>query len=91
MGMLTSHLFYGALIVDLVLAVVAVELIAITVYWHAKRRGIAPAQLLPNLAAGALLLLALRFSLADYPWPWYTACLALAGVANIADLRQRWR
>jgi hypothetical protein len=86
-----ANFFYAAHTVDLVLAVVAVEVIAITVYWHAKHRGIAPAQLLPNLAAGALLLLALRFSLSDYAWPWYTACLALAGVANIADLRQRWR
>jgi hypothetical protein len=91
MGMLMTNFLYGVRAVDLVLAVVAVEIVAITVYWHTKHRGIAPAQLLPNLAAGALLLLALRFSLSDYAWPWYTACLALAGIANIADLRQRWR
>jgi hypothetical protein len=91
MGMLMTNFLYGVHTVDLVLAVVAVEIIAITVCWHKKRRGIAPAQLLPNLAAGALLLLALRFSLSDYAWPWYAACLALAGIANIADLRQRWR
>lgn len=77
--------------VDLILAIVAVEIVAITLYWHARGRGIAPAQLLPNLLAGALLLLALRLSLSGYAWPWYTACLALAGVANVADLRQRWR
>jgi hypothetical protein len=91
MSMLMPNFFYGTRIVDFVLAVVAVEIIAITVYWHSKHRGIAPAQLLPNLAAGALLLLALRFSLSEYAWPWYTACLAFAGIANIADLRQRWR
>ena len=91
MGALMTNFLYGVHTVDLVLAVVAVEIIAITVYWQAKHRGIAPAQLLPNLAAGALLLLALRFSLSGYAWPWYTACLALAGIANIADLRQRWR
>lgn len=81
----------GAHAVDLVLAIVAVELAGLTLYWHAKHRGIAPAQLLPNLLAGALLLLALRLALSDYSWPWYTACLALAGIANVADLRQRWR
>ncbi len=81
----------GAHAVDLVLAIVAIEVVAITLYWHARGRGIAPALLLPNLLAGALLLLALRLSLSGYSWPWYTACLALAGVANVADLRQRWR
>jgi hypothetical protein len=77
--------------VDLILAIVAAELIGLTLYWHARRRGIAPAHLLPNLLAGALLLLALRLALSNYSWPWYTACLALAGIANAADLRQRWR
>jgi hypothetical protein len=77
--------------VDLILAIVAIEIAAITRYWQTRRRGIAPAQLLPNLLAGALLLLALRLALSDFAWPWYTACLALAGIANVADLRQRWR
>jgi hypothetical protein len=81
----------GVHAVDFVLAIVAIEVVTLTLYWHAKRRGIAPAQLLPNLLAGVLLLLALRLSLSDYSWPWYTACLALAGIANVADLRQRWR
>ena len=81
----------GVHAVDLILAIVAVEVVAITAYWHATHRGIAPASLLPNLLAGALLLAALRLALSGYSWPWYTACLALAGLANVADLRQRWR
>jgi hypothetical protein len=83
--------FTGIHTVDLVLAIVAIELVAITTYWRASGRGIGPSQLLPNLFAGALLLLALRFALSACSWPWYTACLALAGIANVADLRQRWR
>lgn len=81
----------GVYAVDLILAIVAFELVAFTLYWQMRGRGIAPAQLVPNLLAGALLLLALRLSLSGYSWPWYTACLALSGVANVADLRQRWR
>jgi hypothetical protein len=81
----------GVHAIDLILAIVAIEIVVIGLYWHARHRGIAPAQLLPNLLAGALLLLALRLSLSDYSWPWYMACLALAGIANVADLRQRWR
>jgi hypothetical protein len=81
----------GAHAVDLILAIVAAECVALTLYWHMTRRGIAPAKLMPNLLAGALLLLALRLALSGYAWPWYTACLAAAGIANVADLRQRWR
>jgi hypothetical protein len=83
--------FSGPRVVDLVLAVVGLEVLGITLYWHVTRRGIAPARLLPNLLAGAALLLALRLALSNFAWPWYTACLAIAGIANVTDLRQRWR
>jgi hypothetical protein len=86
-----SEVFASPRIVDLVLMVVGLELLGISLYWHMTRRGIAPARLLPNLLAGAALLLALRLALSDFAWPWYTACLAIAGIANVADLRQRWR
>ena len=81
----------SAHIVDLVLAIVGLEIIVIALYLRVTRRGITPAEVLPNLFAGALLLLALRLALSGYPWPWYMACLAAAGIANVADLRQRWR
>jgi hypothetical protein len=81
----------SAHIVDLVLAIVVAEGFALTLHWRITGRGVAPSQLLPNLLAGALLLLALRLALSDLSWPWYTACLAAAGLANAADLRQRWR
>lgn len=86
-----TDLLSGVHAIDLILAIVAFELVGFTLYWHLCGRGIAPTQLLPNLLAGALLLLALRLALSGYSWPWYTACLALSGVANVADLRQRWR
>jgi hypothetical protein len=86
-----TDFFASTHIVDLVLAIVGLEIIVIALYWRVTRRGITPAELLPNLFAGALLLLALRLALSGYPWPWYTACLAAAGIANVADLRQRWR
>ena len=86
-----SEFLSSALVVDLVLLVVGLEVLGISLYWHLTRRGIAPANLLPNLLAGAALVLALRLALRDFSWPWYTACLAIAGIANVTDLRQRWR
>lgn len=81
----------SAHVVDLILGIMVLQVIGLSVYWRVTSRGIAPALLLPNLLAGAALLLALRFALSGYPWPWYVACLAAAGIANVADLRQRWR
>jgi hypothetical protein len=86
-----SEFLSSGRVVDLVLLVVGLEVLGITLYWHLTRRGIAPANLLPNLLAGAALVLALRLALSDFSWPWYTACLAIAGIANVTDLRQRWR
>ena len=86
-----TEFFSSARVVDLVLIVVSLEVLGISLYWHKTQRGIAPANLLPNLLAGAALALALRFALTGFSWPWYTACLAIAGIANVADLRQRWR
>ncbi len=83
--------FSSARVVDLVLVVVSLEVLGISLYWRATGRGIAPTHLLPNLLAGAALVLALRLALSDFSWPWYTACLAVAGIANVTDLRQRWR
>ena len=86
-----TEFFRSPHLVDLILAIVAGEVLAIALYWQLSRRGIAPRQLLPNVLAGAFLLLALRLVMSGFSWPWYAACLAASGIANVADLRQRWR
>ncbi|NPU09283.1 hypothetical protein HL666_00740 [Bradyrhizobium sp. 83002] len=86
-----DELFQSLHVVDLILTVVVVELLAVTLIWRRYRRGISPRALLPNLLAGVFLLLALRCALTDAPWFWLAACLAASGVANAADIRQRWR
>jgi hypothetical protein len=86
-----EELFRSPHLVDLILAVVAVELVAVTFVWRRRRRGVSPRALLPNLLAGVFLLLALRCALSGTPWFWLAACLGASGIANAADLRQRWR
>jgi hypothetical protein len=85
-----ADLFASGHLVDLVLIVVVLEAAFLIVLWRQARRGIAPADLLPNLCAGALLLLALRLTLAGAGWGPASLCLALAGAANVIDLRRRW-
>jgi hypothetical protein len=86
-----SDLFASGRLVDLILLIVAIEAFVLIVIWRATGRGIAPLDLLPNLIAGALLLLALRLTLADAGWMVICVCLAASGVANVIDIRRRWR
>lgn len=78
-------------LVDLVLLVVVIEAIAVIGYWARFRRGIAPADFLPSLLAGALILLALRFAIAGPGWLLPAACLSGAGLAHLIDVVRRWK
>lgn len=73
-------------LVDLVLLVSLSELL-----WLAWRRPAGLPHLLPNLAAGLSLALALRLGLAGAGLPWVAPCLLAAGVAHWLDLRARRR
>lgn len=77
-------------IVDLILALMVLEGIAIGLYWAAKGRGIAPLDLLVNLLAGVALLLAVRAALTGAAWQAIAALLAFAGVMHVLDLVRRW-
>ncbi len=87
---MSDHFASGRL-VDLILLIVAIEAVVLIAYWRKTGKGIAPPNLLPNLIAGALLLLALRLTLAQAGWMAICGCLAAAGVANVIDIMRRWR
>ena len=86
-----AELFANGRLVDFILVVVVFEAAALTIYWARARRGVAPLDLLPNLCAGAFLLLALRATLAGGGWMMASLCLAAAGLAHLADVYRRWR
>lgn len=78
----------AARMVDLVLALVALEILAVLL--------LRPARLpwrdwLPTLLAGACLVLALRAAVHDAPLLWVAAALAAAGLAHVTDLVLRQR
>lgn len=75
---------------DVMLAVVALEVIAVTGLWVLRRRGIPPLAFLTNLGAGGSLMLALWVQAHGLPWPWLAACLLAALAFHLADLAQRW-
>ena len=86
-----ADLFASGRLVDFILFVVVLEAAVVLLYWSRARRGIAPLDLLPNLCAGAFLLLALRATLASGGWTLAILCLSAAGVAHLIDVYRRWR
>ncbi|MGI4976647.1 MAG: hypothetical protein ACRYG6_06865 [Janthinobacterium lividum] len=85
-----TALFASGRVVDLILLLVLAEAAALLALHRATGRGPRPAALLPNLAAGACLLLALRFGLRGAAWPVLALCLLGSLAAHLADLRARW-
>jgi hypothetical protein len=84
-----GSLFADGRAVDAILVLVGVEAVALTLVHRLSGRGVAPADLFPNLVSGTGLLLALRAALVDAPWPWIAASLSLGLVGHVADLARR--
>ena len=78
------------LVVDLVLAVLGLEAILLALVARGGRRP-SFAALLPNLAAGVFLVLAVRAAVLGLGAPWIGVFLALGGAAHVVDLRVRFR
>jgi uncharacterized membrane protein YGL010W len=86
-----AELFASGRIIDLILALVAVEAVVLLAYAYRTGRGISPAGLLSNLAAGLFLLLALRTTLLNQSWILVASLLTAALFAHVIDLSHRWR
>ena len=85
-----------AIALDAILVLVVVEGVALTLLRRRLGSGLSPAALWPNLAAGFLLMLAVRLALAAGPpsaalQAAIAAVLGLALIAHVVDLAMRWR
>jgi hypothetical protein len=85
-----QSLFASGRIVDVILAVVALESVVLVLLrtWFGSGPGLV--QLIPNLLAGVCLMVALRLALVGEPWPEIATALGAALVAHLADLASRW-
>lgn len=84
-----AELFASGRIVGLILVFVALEAVVLVLYYRRTGRGVAPADLVPNLLAGGFLLLALGGALSGLWWGWMAAALAASLAAHLVDLRRR--
>ncbi len=78
-------------IIDVIVAMMLVEAIALYAVHRRTGRGIAPPDILINLAAGASLMLAVRAALTGAGTGWLLLCLGVSLCAHIGDLGRRWR
>lgn len=81
--------FASGRIVDIALALMALEALGLWAYRRAQGRSFPLADIAWNLGAGACLLLALRAALTGAGWPWIALFLTVALVAHIGDFRRR--
>ena len=88
---LLQELVSSGRIADLILALVVLEGAGLLLLHKLTGLGVPAPQLIPNLAAGATLVLALRSALLGQPWFVTALWLALALLAHGADLIARWR
>lgn len=90
MALLESLIASGR-IVDLMLLVIAVEVMALTAYRLSTGRGLTVPALLLNVGAGGSLMVALRFVLTDAGTLAVAGALVAALVFHVGDLRWRWQ
>lgn len=76
---------------DWVLAAIVVEGFLLTGWLIYKAKSKRPFTLLPNLLAGASLMLAVKIAVTNAPWYWLAAALTAALLAHIVDLISRLR
>ena len=71
-------------------AAMALETVVLLVLHHRTGSGLPPRTLLPTVAAGGCLMLALHAALVGAPAGWLLLLLGAAGAAHVLDLRRRW-
>jgi hypothetical protein len=86
-----DSLLSGPRWVDLIIAFTLVEGVAISLYFRATGRGVAPAQFGVNMVSGLCLMFALRSALAGSGAVAVAAGLLGAGLAHGLDLWRRWQ
>ncbi len=80
-----------AMLIDVIVGVTVVEVLVLLLWHRATGHGVAPRDLLPSIAAGLLLMAALRLAVSGAAMPWLVLCFLGSGLAHAADLRRRWR
>jgi hypothetical protein len=77
-------------VLDLILLAMLLEGAGLVLLYRLRGRGIAPAALLPNLASGMCLILAMRLYASGVAWPFVSLALLGALGLHVIDVRAKW-
>jgi hypothetical protein len=86
-----TALFANGRIIDIIIAGMFLEGLALAALHSKTGHGVPPRNLLPNLGSGMCVLLAMRLALAGAWWGYASAALLLALIFHVADLAGKWR
>ena len=81
----------AGLLVDVALAVMALELLLVIIIRATTRKAPHPLDIAASLLAGGALLVGLRFALQGKPWPAVAICLLVSLAGHAWDLWRRYR
>ncbi len=81
--------FAGGHVADLILAVLVAEAAWLVARHRRTGQGLAPRAVMLATLPGVAFVLALRLALTGAWWGWIAIALAGAGIAHLADLRER--
>ncbi|MEM9171634.1 MAG: hypothetical protein AAGA84_02905 [Pseudomonadota bacterium] len=78
-------------IVDVMLVVVAIEIVVLAAFRLTTGKGISLAALLLNIGAGGSLMVALKLVFSQAGWQWVAMALVASLIFHVSDLAWRWR
>jgi hypothetical protein len=85
-----ADMIINAALIDWILALVALEGVAVLGWRAFSGRGPQPLTFVSNLVAAAFLLVALRGAVSGASGAWIAACIFAACLAHFVDLAARW-
>lgn len=85
-----ADLFASGRIIDAIIVLMVLETAALLAFRGVTGKGVSTRALLPFMAAGICLMLALRAALVDGSWMVIASLLMLAFVFHILDIALRW-
>ena len=86
-----AELFASGRIIDLILALVVLEVLAVAMFRRRTGRGIAFLDFVASLAPGVALLLALRAQAGGHAWTQVAVWLTVALLMHVVDVARRWQ
>jgi hypothetical protein len=78
-------------VLDGIVILMLCEGAGLALLYRLRGRGVKPGALLPSLASGMCLLLAMRAALGGAWWPYVSSWLLAALLFHLVDLRRQWR